>query len=887
MIAVRRIRAHAALFGAILGVAALLAGLGTGLVGGFSSAALDGARSGIAQLAGAPSRLVFDAPEGADAAAQDARARSIIARELAGVPVTVALSRRDGDLLWTVTARSGRLVPADLATLAGSGTRILDALLADRVVGAQGVEKSGGLATQARLLNARITPLAAIEPVPLLLVAAIGVVTVAELARLLDGVRRRETALLRSRGASAARVGAGTAAELAVIAGVGAPAGAALATAVLLGLGAHPLGLAPLASIVLAVVAVTVALGAGIAYGTARTTFRRESADDSGRARRLAGPGLLVVLTAAAAVALWRFLQFGSPLSPTRTGSAVDPIAVLAPALVLADVAVLGVAAFPLVVGLVERRAERGARLGAVLVARQLARRVRLVASPLVLVALAVGGLVLAGSYGPTWRTVSTRTDQLHAGADLVVTGTDAAGIRRLAALKGVDAAAPVVTTSWTDSDDEEVPLTAVPAPQLARTVSDADGAVAPAALASALGGRAVGIALPDGGAALRVTGTWSGPTPTLTATVLDADGDVESVPLARSGHDFTAALPDGSGRALIALDVRMAASAAELSVGLPQPEMGFTVDGIAVGAHTLDLGSGWTARNVLAGGDPSAASVHGAGFVGSGSVDALDVRLSPAGRPVPLALSRQAAARLGVKVGQTVSVGLDAGGQLDGRVAAVLDELPGASGDVAALADLRAVQAQRVQSGGPALTATRAWVGTDAPAAVAARIRAALPAAQVTGPDVDAGRGVLRIAPAALWVGAAGSALLALIALAAVAGELLRLRGDEVGVLRALGLEPRSVARLRRAELVAVVAAALVVGAAGGALAAGLTVVDLARAAVTDAFAYVPVVLRADPVWLAAAGLAVAAATAVVIGLYGARVARQARTLVVREAAR
>ncbi|MBN9180136.1 MAG: hypothetical protein J0J00_06235, partial [Microbacterium sp.] len=226
MLAVRRVRAHSALFAALLGVCLLLAALGTGLVGYLGAQARQAVSAGIAALEGSSAELRYDAPTADDAGRQDARARAIIDRELVraggpGMPVrvTAAPAANGDDTVWTITPIARQVTPADLPALATVGDRILKALLADAVVGSQGIEKSGTLDEHAAALQVAIAPLAAVEPVPLLLVAAIGLVTLAELGRLLDGVRTRETSLLRSRGASAARVGWTTAAETAVVAG--------------------------------------------------------------------------------------------------------------------------------------------------------------------------------------------------------------------------------------------------------------------------------------------------------------------------------------------------------------------------------------------------------------------------------------------------------------------------------------------------------------------------------------------------------------------------------------------------------------------------------------------------------------------------------------------
>jgi hypothetical protein len=913
MIAARRVRAHSALFTALACVCALLAGLGVGLVGHLDSAALDGVRDGIAQLHGTQSELRFDAPRADNAARQNARAEAIIAHELrrggASVPVTVTRTNSDddSDVIWTVRADAARITPADLPVLARAGSRIHTAMLDDAVVGAQGVELSGSLDAQAKALAARVAPLAGIQPVPLLLVAAIGLVTLAELARLLDGVRLRETALLRSRGAAAGRVARTTALEALLVAGVGALAGAAVASGALLLFGEHPLGWALLGTTVLAVVAVAVVLVAGIAYNSARLAFRRDTVDDSGRARRLAAPGLVVLLVVAAGLALWRYLQFGSPLSPTSAGAAVDPVAVLAPALCLAAVAVLCLTVFPPIARAVERAAARGTGARLALVAGQLARRARMTASPVVLIALAGGGLVVAACYTPTWQAGAARTAALHAGSDLVVTGVAATDAATIARQHGVRAAAPAARFSWQTDAGADVSLAALGQSGLRHAVSPADGAADPAALARAVREPLSGAAIPDSATALDLAVTTAGVVPSLAAFIVDADGIGTRVPLtARGAEDAQAALPAGPGRRLVAVEVSVPqAYPTIVPIDPADPELGGRLSPIQVAfhvasvvasdadgsAHPLALGGQWRpVGSESSGGSTGPYTPDGTlGLTGTGGQAAV-LRFVPSeAQAVPVAISRGFANASHAVVGTRLSADLsgDAGGTLDATVARIVAELPGASGENAVIADLAALQTQRIMAGTDPLPTDSVWVRADAPRSAAAAITHALPAAHLTGPAIDPGSQVLAAVPVALWLGMSGGAVLALIALAAVAGELLRLRAEEVGVLRALGFAPRTLARLRQWELVAACLAAAIGALVSGGLASALVVPGLARVAIESPFSALRLPLRVDVLGLGVAALAMAIVVAGIVAVYGARVGQQARTVVAREGAR
>ena len=915
MIAARRVRAHSALFAALACVAALLAGLAAGLVGHLDSAALDGVRGGISALAGDRATMTFDAPKAsADArAAQLAHAGAILDREL---PAHVRVTRADtdDDFVWVVRADAARIVPADLAVLARSGGRIHAAMIADDAVAPQGVDKSGGLDAEAKALAARVAPLAGIQPVPLLLVAAIGLVTLAELARLLDGVRLRETALLRSRGASATRIGWTTALESLVVAGAGAVLGSAIATGALLAFGEHPLTWPLLGSITLAVVAISVVLVAGVAVNSARLAFRRDTADDSGRARKLAAPGLVVLLVAAAGLSLWRYLEYGSPLSPTSAGARVDPVAVLAPALCLAAVAVLCLAVFPAIVRLVERSAARRDGVRMLLVAGQLARRARMTASPIVLIALAGGGLVLAACYTPTWQAASARTAALHSGADFVVTGAQAADAARVAKAPGIRTAAPALQLAWTDDDGRPFSLVALDGDGLRGAVSDADGAVDPAALASALRVAPAGPAIPDGATALDVKIETQGLTapgvaPTLSFELVDGAGTASTL----SGSPDAAgalhlALPSGSGRRLgrVAVDVPSLLELGIVSIdpvtgmlGFPDgeaPRMSLRVSSMTAtgGARggPVELGSGW--RQSEKNGD---FQLDGSlGFTGTAQFEPTSISLVPAvAQAVPLVVSPGFAAATRTKAGSELTLEAGSGVSIRGRIARVETAIPGARGANAAVADLAAVQAQRILEGDDAVAANAVWASADAgalasadaAARTSAAITQAVPGAAVTGPALATGSHVLDAVPVALWLGMAGGSVLALIALAAVAGELLRLRSDEVGVLRALGFAPRTLARLRQGELGAAVLAALVGAAVAGAAVSLLVVPGLTRVAIEDPIAGLPLPIHVDALGLGLAGVLLAAAAGAIIAGYGRRVAQQARTVIAREGAR
>ncbi|HTL40171.1 MAG TPA: hypothetical protein VL294_01700, partial [Pseudolysinimonas sp.] len=326
------------MFGALLGVVALVSGLSIGVIGFIGQSADDGVRQGLESRAGADRALRASLALDADAARQDAEVRAAIRRSFPGIRVDVdrtvgarvdiariddgvaANSRRVqvvsiGDLPERASLVEGAWptgpgevsLQADGAELLGIGAgdrvrigdayavvagtwRVDDALdprwMGDPLVtnGADGVdvglvvvdeslwpqldtdprarwtlvpdpatvsardlapivaewnrigtewrgqvnsqlitlEKQGRFKRSAIELGTRVDGLQAIQPVVLLLLAAIALVTLAELGRLLTTTRAPEIALLWSRGASALDVARSTAAEVAVATGTGA-----------------------------------------------------------------------------------------------------------------------------------------------------------------------------------------------------------------------------------------------------------------------------------------------------------------------------------------------------------------------------------------------------------------------------------------------------------------------------------------------------------------------------------------------------------------------------------------------------------------------------------------------------------------------------------------
>jgi predicted lysophospholipase L1 biosynthesis ABC-type transport system permease subunit len=157
--------------------------------------------------------------------------------------------------------------------------------------------------------------------------------------------------------------------------------------------------------------------------------------------------------------------------------------------------------------------------------------------------------------------------------------------------------------------------------------------------------------------------------------------------------------------------------------------------------------------------------------------------------------------------------------------------------------------------------------------------LREALPAGvRVQSLSIDPSRGILQSGSIALWIGAAGAAMLALAAVAAVISAQLRSRRQEGFVLRALGLGTRAISAIRRWELVTALAAGLVIGMLAGVIVTLITVPSLASAAVPNPYASLPTTTAFDLLPLCAALGGLGLVLALLVAAYGRSVSNQVR---------
>ncbi|MEO8094129.1 MAG: hypothetical protein ABI632_04255, partial [Pseudolysinimonas sp.] len=649
MLSAKRLRQHAGLFGALLGVVALVSGLSVGIIGFLAQSADDGVRSGLSVRTGAELALRVSMALDGDAAKQDAEIRAAIDRSMQHLPFVVdrtigarvdvariteagvepsrraaVLSIPDlpdratlvdgtwptsadevsvqadgalrldvvpGDRLrvgdadvtvtglwrvndrldprwlgeavltdgvpdvdvaqivvdeslwpqlktdprarWTLVPDARRLTAADLVTITGAwnqiGTEWRGHVPGDFVT----LERTGAFTRTALDLGTRVNALHAIEPVVLLLLAAITLVTLAELARLLTTTRSVEIALLWSRGASALDIGRTTAAEAAVAAVVGSvigTGGAVLALTLLLGPDAARAAGTAVWTVPAIVTIAGVLVVAGSAFRSARRQTVRDPSEAGGRARRLAGPGVVILVTAAAVLSVWQLWLYGSPLTPTSGGGTdVDPIAVVAPALILISVVLLALVVFPRVAALDEFTTRR-AGVARVLAARTVARRLQLVAAPIVVVAVACSTIVFAAGYETTWSNSFQRTSELRAGSAVHASpgypGLSDEQIGAIGALPNIDGIAPIDLENL-QLGGESGSIVAVTPSALRDLATTASGSFDPEAVAEAITAKMPGPVLGIDTTFLAMTasvGGFSEP-PTVSMKLLDSYG--------------------------------------------------------------------------------------------------------------------------------------------------------------------------------------------------------------------------------------------------------------------------------------------------------------------------------------------------------------------------
>ncbi|MFF9862883.1 FtsX-like permease family protein [Streptomyces tendae] len=296
-------------------------------------------------------------------------------------------------------------------------------------------------------------------------------------ARLLSVERAGELRLLRARGASRARLAAGSALEallLAVPALVCAPLLAGPLVRLLAGQGALArigLGWEPATggSGTVWLVTAVAALGCTLAVALPALTPAPEA---GGRPRTLPGwlrAGADVGLLVIAGIAYW---QLDQQTSASGTGEAddagalgIDPLFVATPTLALLAGTVLALRLLPLVARLAERRAASGRGLAAALAGWQLSRRPMRGAGPVLLLVLAVALGTMAIGQGASWSRSQDDQADFRAGAPIRMQASGTPGPGRtdlIAGVPGVAEVAPAARSEVSLSGDRTATVLAL-----------------------------------------------------------------------------------------------------------------------------------------------------------------------------------------------------------------------------------------------------------------------------------------------------------------------------------------------------------------------------------------------------------------------------------------
>jgi cell division protein FtsX len=532
------------------------------------------------------------------------------------------------------------------------------------------------------------------------------------------------------------------------------------------------------------------------------------------------------------------------------------------------------------------------------------------VAAPIVVVALAAGSTLVAAGYAATWEESFERTAALRAGADLSIragaAGISAPAIDEVAALPGVTALAAVHDENLQIGSENGSILAASPdaVAELALSGDAFDGP----AIAEAMRGEVPGPVLPAeaGEATLTVEVSGFGVIPTIALQVSDAAGVLRSVPLeARRAPgtpapeqpagapgatllEYIGSLPpapavQGSARVL-AIDIEIAGDAIADDESARFRLMGLTAQ---ADGEQSDIPIDWYWIPESPGFAFSWPTANNAGDGFSAAGDTRTVRMVPSFTDdpgdeavPPIVVSRRLADRFDIGVGDLITFPLENGrGRISAPVTAIAPVIPGAQDSSAVLLDIGLIQHYILRVAMDQPRTGRLWLGTGDADRVIEEARPLLPAnTRMIPADDEAGRTALSSAATALWVGALGCVVLAVIAVAAAVRVSSRERRDDVHVLRALGLRARQQAAIRRTELGTVLGYGLIVGIVAGIAVVLVAVPPLARAAVPDPFPTVPTEVALDLLGGIALLAVLAAALTAVVVLAGAAVAAAAR---------
>jgi hypothetical protein len=850
-------------------VAAVAGALLAGVAGAVQATEAQEVRAGLAGAAGGQGRVVVDVRDGATPEEVATAVEALMAD--AGAPGAVNVRVADGDVVIT----------PDLATISAAHipglVEALGSLLPEleRSTGAD-VQVSGSLdSTLQRIadsLETRRGPTAvAIGLLGLITAVVVGAVAVESVR-----VRADENLLLRARGARRRSLFWSAALESFVFALVGAAVGGAIGA-----VAASLIASVPLDVLFFLAAAAAIAIVAALVAATAtvRGADRRAT-----RVQAVADVGVVVVLAILTGVAVWQFVQAGTPVIDQGSGTAIVPLVAIAPALALGFAALVAVAlATPIARGIAAMLG--GTRsVSPVTPLRLASRRPGRHVLSIVVVAFAVGTVTVAGAYHGTVTSLGDAPEQLRVGADVRVgTIPDDVDTAAVAALQPSSAAmrARQLIARVTGGNR---PLLAVEGGQLADVMVDADGTIDPAALGDLLAvddaalpitddtvsitvhaPLLTGIPQDDGAtvpplrAAVTVLATFAGPTGTTTRQFQnfepfdDASLEPASPPAAEQRFDLE--LPGEGPWALTAIQAMPLGYYFEADpiVVVTAQSGGEVID---LSTFALDPRSGGSVDPAADGGLQITMEVDR--FLNNNWTRGVATDLPSA---VPVVVTEGIADAMSLTVDEPFALELDSP-RFDAEfvVAGIIPVLPGTPAGEGMLADL----AMTALVSPEPIVANQVWFASDAPAELALAAEQEFPATVTVLADPRAAQNAAGTA-IAFALAAGGAVVLALIVLLL---RRSRTRADsrELALFAVMGLGRARASRVRAQEDLFAVAIGVIGGLAAGVVTAWLAVPPLVRAAYEDVPAAYPVTLQAQPLPLAVGLIAAVAVFCVIV---------------------
>jgi hypothetical protein len=800
-----------------------------------------------------------------------------------------------GQRSWLATPVSAEIAPGTMPALAGRVR--LAVIRLGQAQGFGGIVASSGmpqLLTRTAASYAVARALLVIGGLELLLVAS---AALALTAHLLASDREAESALLAARGLTRRQIGLLAVAEAVTTATVAAAAGVLLGALLARLLASSSLhGVRPAAAVlsltglragwwpaIIVVALAAVVLGWPSASSATAAGQRARSGRPTVAAMvsRASIDGAILVL---AVLTGWQLRDYSAVAHGASGALGVDPVLAVAPALVLAGIALIPLRLTPAAARLADRLATRGSRLTTALAAWQLSRRPMRQAGPALLAILAVGASTVALAEEQSWRESIRAQAATIVGADARVDVPPAAsGSVALAPVtaRNVRAAMPVAAFNG-GLPGQVIALDAASAAQVVQLRPD-QAPLSAGRLWRLISppGRPGGLLVP--GRAIRLglqaslgsaPASWGLGVLTVSLSVQAADGVVAALPAGAlppdgTSHLLTAVVPaiDRVSYPLRVVGVTLAyqlppvpGSSATASASTRQ--LGLTISGFAASARLAGslprfapgaAISSWSrsaASATLASNDKASGVEPAIGHwvaSGGGSVTAVvspgDGQLVPqAGLPpVPIDADIALAARPGQRVipgivttsfasANSVGVGSEVAVAVGDyhvpvHVVAEVSSFPTVGTGSALIIDQRAVQALLAAVSAPPLAVTSWWLTTSTggpPAGVRAG-PGLTSLSQVTARMLDNPIGA---APQQIALAiAVAVAILATLGFAVSVASSLTERRASNALLAALGVSRRTRARQLCLEQVMLATPAAAVGLLAGAVVARLLV--------------------------------------------------------------